>query len=327
MKAVTISEFGGPEKLEIGNIARPSPNKDEILIKIMAAGINRPDIIQRNGKYPPPAGASHILGLECSGTIIEIGKNVTEWKIGTPVCALLTGGGYAEFAVAHKNLCLKIPKSLDFISSAGLPETFFTVYSNIFDRGKLKKNETLLIHGGTSGIGTTAIQMAKAFGAKVITTSGSDDKCDFCKKLGADHVINYKKQNFLDEIMKYTTNQGVDVILDMVAGDYSDQNIKCLKEDGRLVIIAVQKGPNVNLNILPVMLKRLTITGSTLRPRDNIFKADITRKLQKHIWPLIEEGKIKPVIDKIFDMDHIKSAHEYMEKGNHMGKIIIKIKS
>lgn len=323
MKAVTISAFGGPDVLKISQIPKPTPGGNEVLIKIAAAGLNRPDIIQRMGNYPPPAGASPIPGLECSGTIVEIGKNVGKWKAGDQVCALLSGGGYAEYAVAHEGLCLEIPNSLDLISSAAIPETFFTVYSNVFDRGKLRKGETLLIHGGTSGIGTTAIQMAGAFGAKIISTSGSDEKCDFCKNLGADHTINYKSQNFHEEVMKYTNDQGVDVILDMVAGDYADQNIKSLKEEGRLVIIAVQKGAKVNLNILPIMLKRLTITGSTLRPRDNIFKADIANKLNEHIWPLIENEKIRPVIDKIFSLGDIRAAHEYMEEGNHMGKIMI----
>ncbi len=325
MQAVTMSSFGGPEKLEVSTTARPVPLDDEILIEVCAAGINRPDIIQRKGLYPPPPGASDILGLECAGLVSQIGKNVKKWKIGDPVCALLSGGGYAQYARAHQDLCLNIPNSLDMISAAALPETFFTVWSNLFDRASLQRGETVLIHGGTSGIGTTAIQMAKAFGIRVITTSGSSEKCDFCIELGADYAVNYKELDFVEQVMEYTENQGVDVILDMVAGDYTDKNIKCLNVNGRLVIIAVQHGPQVNLNILPVMLKRLTITGSTLRPRDNIFKADIAKSLKENIWPLLEKGEIKPIIDKVFDLKDIRAAHEYMDIGAHMGKVVLKI--
>lgn len=325
MKAVIANGVGSPDILSVAEIEIPAVKDNEVLIKITAAGINRPDIIQRNGLYPPPAGASEILGLECAGTIEKIGKNVTQWQAGDAVCALLSGGGYAEYAVADQGSVLKIPDGLNMVEAAALPETFFTVWSNVVDRGALIKGETLLIHGGTSGIGTTAIQMAKAMGATVITTSGSDEKCEFCTELNADLAINYKSQTFHDEIMKFTNNKGVDVILDMVAGDYMTPNLKSLAPDGRLVIIAVLGGPKVDFNILPVMLKRLTITGSTLRARDNQFKANIAANLKEKIWPMIESGKIKPVIDKVFAIDDIVKAHHYMESGKHMGKVILKL--
>lgn len=325
MKAVITNGDGGPEVLKIAEHTKPSPNADEVIIKIQYAGINRPDIVQRNGLYPPPQGASPILGLECSGEITEIGENVTQWKVGDKVCALLSGGGYAEYTVAHAGSCLPIPENLDMATAAALPETYFTVWSNIFDRGALKAGETILIHGGTSGIGTTAIQMAKAFDASVITTSGTDEKCKFCQGLGADYTINYKTENFLERVKEITASKGVNVILDMVAGSYMADNVKSLAPDGRLVIIAVQGGPKVAFNILPVMLKRLNITGSTLRPRDNAFKAAIADNLKENIWPLIEQNKIKPIIDKVFSIDDVEDAHRHLESGNIIGKVILKL--
>lgn len=325
MKAVNIKEFGPAENLEIIEMDNPRPAPDEVLIKIAAAGINRPDIVQRNGFYPPPKGASAVMGLECAGTITEIGRNVDKWKVGDKVCALLSGGGYAEYAVAHAGCCLPIPHTFNMEQAAALPETYFTVWSNLFERAGLKAGETVLIHGGTSGIGTTAIQIANAFGARVITTSGSDEKCSQAKTLGADHTINYKKEDFVESVKNITNDKGVDVILDMVAGDYVGQNVKSLAEDGRLVIIAVQGGVRADFNILPVMKKRLTITGSTLRPRDNPFKTDIAAKLLKNVWPLLENGTIKPVIDKKFSLEDIIDAHNYLEKGEHFGKIILRV--
>jgi len=325
MKAVIANGVGGPDTLEVSNVDIPEFGENDVLIKVAAAGINRPDIIQRNGLYPPPPGASNILGLEVAGTIEELGKNVSKWNIGDNVCALLSGGGYAEYAVADQGSILPIPDGLDMISAAALPETFFTVWSNVFDRAHIKSGETILVHGGTSGIGTTTIQMAKAKGASVITTSGSDKKCDFCINLGADLAINYKTQNFQEEVMKYTNKKGVDVILDMVAGDYMTGNLKSLALDGRLAIIAVLGGPKVDFNILPIMLKRLTVTGSTLRARSHGFKAAIAENLKTEIWPLIEKNKIKPVIDKIFDIKDIVAAHHYMDSGDHMGKVILKL--
>jgi NADPH2:quinone reductase len=325
MKAVNIREYGLAENLEIIEMAIPRPAPDEVLIKIAAAGINRPDIIQRNGLYPPPPGASPIMGLECAGTITEIGSNVDSWKVGDQVCALLTGGGYAQYAIAHSGCCLPIPQSFNMEKAAALPETFFTVWSNLFDRAELKAGETLLIHGGTSGIGTTAIQIAKAFSIKVITTSGSDIKCQQTKMLGADHSINYRKVDFVESIRNITNGKGVDVILDMVAGDYVGRNVNSLAEDGRLIIIAVQGGVKADFNILPIMKKRLKITGSTLRPRDNQFKSEIAANLLKNVWPLLADGTINPVIDKIFPLEDIIDAHTYLERGEHFGKVILKI--
>ncbi|MDG1996892.1 MAG: NAD(P)H-quinone oxidoreductase [Emcibacteraceae bacterium] len=323
MKAVIAKDVGGPEVLEIGDVTTPTPSDKEVLIKVEAAGINRPDIVQRNGLYPPPPGASPILGLEAAGIIEAIGENVTKWKIGDQVCALLSGGGYAQYATAHQDSCLEVPAGFNMVQAAAIPETYFTVWSNIFDRGGLCAGETILIHGGTSGIGTTAIQLAKAFGATVITTSASDEKCDFCKKLGADHTINYKTSDFLEDVKEFTNAKGVNLILDMVAGDYMAKNIKALAPDGRLVIIAVQGGPSVNFNVLPVMLKRLTITGSTLRPRDAAFKAAIADNLAKSVWPLFENGKITPQIDKIFALENVIEAHCYLESGHHIGKVML----
>lgn len=323
MKAVNIKEFGTADMLEVISVDKPEPAADQVLIKVHAAGINRPDIVQRKGFYPPPPGASPILGLECAGTIEGVGKNVVDWKVGDKVCALLSGGGYGEYAVAYHGCCLPVPDGLDMIQAAALPETFFTVWSNLFDRAKLNAGETILIHGGTSGIGTTAIQLAKAFGATVITTSGSDDKCETCKTLGADHVINYKTQDFVEETLQYTGGNGADVILDMVAGDYIGRNVNSLNEDGRLVVIAVQGGVKAEFNILPVMKKRLTITGSTLRPRDNDFKSKIAIALKEKVWPLLESGRIAPVIDQTFELHDVVAAHKYLEGGQHMGKIIL----
>lgn len=325
MKAVIANGVGGPDILSVSEIDIPEIADNEVLIKVAAAGINRPDIIQRKGLYPPPPGASDILGLEVAGIIEKAGKNVTEWETGDKVCALLSGGGYAEYAVADQGSILPIPDGLDMISAAALPETFFTVWSNVFDRAHLKSGETILVHGGTSGIGTTTIQMAKAKGASVITTSGSDKKCDFCTNLGADLAINYRTQNFQDEVMKFTDNKGVNVILDMVAGDYMTGNLKSLALDGRLVIIAVLGGPKVEFNILPIMLKRLTVTGSTLRIRSHGFKATIAENLKSEIWSLIERNKINPVIDRVFDIGDIAAAHHYMDSGDHMGKVILKL--
>ncbi len=325
MKAVNIKEFGPAENLETIDVDIPTPGADEVLIKIDTAGINRPDIVQRNGFYPPPPGASPIMGLECAGTITEVGENVSSLAAGDQVCALLSGGGYAEYAVAHAGCCLPIPSSLNLEQAAALPETYFTVWSNLFDRANLKSGETILIHGGTSGIGTTAIQLAKAFGASVITTSGSDEKCEQSKNLGANHAINYKTQDFVEEVRSITGGKGVDVILDMVAGDYVGRNVKCLAEDGRLVIIAVQGGVKVDFNILPVMKKRLTITGSTLRPRDNEFKAAIADSLKHKVWPLLDKGEVKPIIDKIFPLDDVIAAHRHLESGDLLGKVLLKI--
>ena len=303
----------------------PSPKPGEVLIQVHAAGINRPDIMQRQGLYPPPKGASDILGLEVSGTIIDLGDSHAPFKLGDKVCALLTGGGYAEYCTVPTQQCLPIPQGLSYIQAAALPETFFTVWSNVFDQAKLQAKETILIHGGSSGIGTTAIQLAKSFGAQVIVTAGSEEKCLFCMQLGADLTINYRAQDFVTIINEYTANQGVDVILDMIGGDYLQRNIKCMNFDARLIHIALQGGIKTEINLLPVMLKRLHITGSTLRARSPLFKAKIAAQLQQHVWPLLESGAIEPVIQKAFPLADAEKAHALMESSQHIGKIILTI--
>jgi NADPH:quinone reductase len=303
----------------------PIPADYQVLIKVAAAGVNRPDIMQRKGLYPPPSGASNIPGLEIAGTVVSTGAAVSHLKPGDAVCALVTGGGYAEYCLASAALSLPIPEDLPFVQAAGLPETFFTVWSNVFDRANLRPNETLLVHGGSSGIGTTAIQLARAFHAKVIVTAGSAAKCQFCMELGANAAINYKELDFVSEINRLTDSKGVDVILDMVGGDYFPRNLKCMAADARLVQIAIQKGAKAEINLLPIMLKRLTLTGSTLRARDDDFKAGIAKKLYKNVWPLLATGKIKPVIHSTFTLNDAALAHELMESSRHIGKIILEV--
>jgi len=325
MIAIKITFAGGPEVLMATEIHSPKPADQQVLIKVAAAGVNRPDVIQRQGLYSPPAGASEIPGLEIAGTIIETGAKVTHLRTDDNVCALVTGGGYAEYCLASASLCLPIPERLDFIQAAALPETFFTVWSNLFTYAQLQKDETLLVHGGSSGIGTTAIQLAKAFGANVFVTAGSDKKCRFCSELGADVAINYKQQDFVEEISKLTGGNGVNVILDMVAGDYFPRNLKCLATEGRLVQIAIQNGAKSEINLWSVMQKRLTITGSTLRARDDSFKAAIARQLLQKVWPLLETGIVKPVIHSIFPLTKVSAAHRLMESSLHMGKIVLTV--
>jgi len=311
------------KSLQLATRSSPDYSTTEVLIKVVAAGVNRADIMQRKGIYPPPDGASDILGLEVSGIVEATGADVDSVKIGDRVCALLTGGGYAEYCVADAELCLPIPKEISFIQAAGIPEAFFTVWSNLFELAQIKGGDSLLVHGGSSGIGTTAIQMAKAFAIKVFITAGSQEKCDFCLRLGADAAINYQQQDFVSEIKTLTNNQGVDVILDMVGGDYFSRNIKCMAYDARLVQIAIQKGYQAEVNLLPIMLKRLTITGSTLRDRDVVFKRKIAKQLQQTVWPLLAEGKLTPVIDAVFSLEKVAQAHELMESSLHKGKIIL----
>jgi len=311
--------------LKPGQRAIPTLSANQVLIKVAAAGVNRPDTMQRKGLYPPPPGASDIPGLEVAGTIVALGDNISHSHEGDKVCALVTGGGYAEYCLASAALCLPIPEGLSFTQAAALPETCFTVWSNVFDRAQLQPGETLLVHGGASGIGTTAIQLAKAFNAKVIVTAGSDAKCEFCLQLGADAAINYKEQDFVDEVKRLTDNRGVDVILDMIGGDYFPRNLKCMADDARLVQIAIQNGPKAEINLLPVMLKRLTITGSTLRARDDTFKAAIAAKLLEKVWPLLASGQIKPVIHSTFALTDAAKAHQLMESSRHIGKIILTV--
>lgn len=304
-------------------IPRPSPH--EVLVKVAAAGVNRPDLMQCKGLYPPPPGASDVPGLEIAGTVVELGEAVTHWRPGDKVCALVTGGAYADYCLADETLCLPIPGGLGYIEAAALPETYFTVWSNLFDCGRLQAGETLLVHGGSSGIGTTAIQLAKAFGASVIVTVGSGQKSQFCLALGADTTINYRTEDFVEAVKQRTANKGVDVILDIIGGDYFPRNIDCLAPEGRLLQIAVQQGAKSSINLLPVMLKRLTITGSTLRARKVGFKANIARSLDQQVWPLLATGKIKPIIHSTFALADAKAAHDLMESSTHMGKIILKV--
>ncbi|MGZ8191268.1 MAG: NAD(P)H-quinone oxidoreductase [Methylococcaceae bacterium] len=313
------------QALKPGHRPIPKPSDDQVLIKVAAAGVNRPDVMQRKGLYPAPPGASDLPGLEIAGTIVASGANVSRLKTGDKVCALVTGGGYAEYCLASASLCLPVPEGLSLIQAAALPETFFTVWSNVFDRARLLPSETLLVHGGSSGIGTTAIQLAKAFDAKVIVTAGSAVKCQFCVELGADAAINYKDQDFVEAIQQLTGRKGVDVILDMVGGDYFSRNLNCMAFDARLVQIALQNGTKAEINLLPVMLKRLTITGSTLRARDDAFKAGIANKLYSNVWPLLASGKIKPIIHSTFALNDAAEAHKLMESSQHIGKIILEL--
>jgi NADPH2:quinone reductase len=324
MKAVIITKPGGPSVLQIAERPKPAYSDNEVLIQVMAAGVNRPDVSQRKGNYPPPAGAPQdIPGLEIAGIVVAIGATVTHLMVGDKVCALVMGGGYAEYCSAPEAQCLPIPDSLSFDEAASLPETFFTVWSNVFDRAALKRKETLLVHGGSSGIGVAAIQMAQTLGHKVYVTAGSDDKCRFCETLGAVKAINYKTENFADVIMEMTDGKGVDVILDMIGGNYTEGNIKSLATEGRLVLINTMNGNNVQVDLAQVMRKRLVITGSMLRSREVEFKGKIAQNLKETIWPLLACGDIKPVIHVVFAAADASKAHELMESSTHIGKIIL----
>jgi NADPH2:quinone reductase len=326
MQAVEISSFGTPEVLRLAERPVPVAGPGEVLIRVSASGVNRPDVLQRTGNYPVPPGASDIPGLEAAGVIASgdaAAMAAAGLKVGDRVCALVAGGGYAQWCVAPVGQCLPVPEGLDDIAAASLPETFFTVWSNVFDRARLQAGETLLIQGGTSGIGVTAIQMAKALGARVFATAGSDDKCAACLALGADHAINYKTQDFVAAVADLTGGQGVNVVLDMVAGAYVAREIDCLAEDGRLVIIAVQGGVKAEFNAGMVLRKRLTITGSTLRPRPVAFKAAIAQALRERVWPLLAQGRIKPVIHQVFPASEAAAAHTLMESNQHIGKLVL----
>lgn len=324
MQAIVIKNPGGPEVLQLEERESPKLQTNEVLIEVKAAGINRPDVFQRLGGYPAPEGApDDIPGLEVAGIIKEVGAEVLQWKVGDKVCALVAGGGYATQVAAPAVQCLPIPKGLSFVEAASLPETFFTVWSNVFDRGHFQEGESFLVHGGTSGIGVAAIQMVKSMGGRISTTAGTDEKCKFAMDLGAELAINYTKQDF-QEIIKDNT-AGVDLILDMVGGDYTAKNINILKPDGRLVIINTMKNAESSLNMKKVMVKRLTITGSTLRARSPEFKGQIAENLKKHIWPKIEVGKIRPIIYKTFPLKDAAKAHALMESSEHIGKIVLVI--
>lgn len=322
MRAIEIVEPGGPDVLRPVVMSIPKPNRNEVLIKIAFAGVNRPDVLQRAGSYMPPPGASDLPGLEASGTVFAIGQNVTNWAIGDEVCALLPGGGYAEYAVTQASHCLPVPKGMGLEQAAALPETFFTVWSNVFQRGKLKPHEKFLVHGGSSGIGTTAIQLANVFGSEVYATAGTEAKCLVCEELGAKRAINYKKEDFLD-VMK--SLGGVNLILDMVGGVYIEKNIKALVDDGRLVQIAFLQGAKAELNFAQIMTRRLTITGSTLRPQSDLSKAQIASELFRNVWPLLSNGRLKPVINSVFELEDVTSAHLLMESSQHIGKILLKV--
>src|SRR5215472_4566628 len=324
MTAIEISEPGGPEVLKPASRPTSLPGSGEVLIQVAAAGVNRPDVMQRQGSYPPPPGASDIPGLEVAGTVVAVGLGVNHTKVGDAVCALVTGGGYATYCVAPEPQCLPVPKGFSMVEAAALPETFFTVWTNLFERGALKPGETVLIHGGTSGIGTTAIQLAKALGAhQVFATAGSRDKCHAAEKLGATRGIDYKHEDFVKIVKDMTAGRGVDVILDMVGGDYIQRNISALAVEGRIVYIAFLRGSQAEVNLLPLMLKRGTITGSTLRARTVEQKGAIAAPLKRMVWPLLDQGKVKPVIYRTFPLAQASEAHRLMESSAHIGKIVL----
>lgn len=321
MTVVAIAE----QKLVTETRPVPSPRAGEVLVRVRAAGVNRPDLLQRRGLYPPPAGVTDIPGLEISGDVVSIGSSVAGIKTGQKICALVAGGGYAEYCIVPAVQCLPLPKNLGWIAAAGIPETFFTVWTNLFDHGKLKKGDRVLIHGGASGIGTTAIQFARGFGAKVYVTAGTDDKCTACRKLGAHVAINYKNQDFEKEIMTATDDKGVDLVLDMVGGDYIGRNLKILAPEGRHVSIAMQRGRTADVDIFQIMSKRLIMTGSTLRPQSVSAKGKIAKALKKHVWPLVTRKRITPVVDQVFGLEDAQAAHDYLEAGKHFGKVILRV--
>lgn len=325
MKAIEITEFGPPHVLKLGVRPDPVAAAGEILIRVSAAGVNRPDVIQRLGKYPPPPGASDIPGLEVAGTVVALGGGVTEWSVGDPVCALVTGGGYAELAAVPREQCLPIPRGMTAIQAAGIPETFFTVWTNVFQRGRLMAGETILIHGGTSGIGTTAIQLAKAFGATVLTTAGSDEKCEAALKIGAAYAFNYRTQDWAAETRRVTAGAGVNLILDIVGGDYIPRNVDLLAIEGRLVQIAFLKTAKAELDFAVMMRKRAWITGSTLRPRTPAEKGEIARELHRQVWPLLESGAVAPMIHQVFPLADAAAAHRLMEESTHIGKLVLRV--
>ena len=322
MQVVEISAPGGPEVLTPAQREMPVPAHDQVLIKVAYAGVNRPDALQRAGLYDPPKGASDLPGLECSGEVVAVGTGVTTPKVGDKVCALLPGGGYAEYVTTPAAHCLHVPYGLTLKQAACLPETFFTVWSNVFMRGGLQAGERFLVHGGSSGIGTTAIQLARAFGARVFVTAGSDDKCDACVALGAEQAINYRTTDFV-EVLR--AEGGADLILDMVGGPYIQRNLKALADDGRLVQIAFLQGPKVDLNLVQLMTRRLTVTGSTLRPQSDLAKARIADQLRQHVWPLLNAGRIAPVMDQEFALADAAGAHARMESSAHIGKIVLRV--
>ncbi len=323
MIAIEIREPGEPEVLVPVERPKPAPAAGEVLIKVAAAGVNRPDVFQRRGRYPPPPGASDIPGLEVSGTIEAIGADVHDWRVGDSVCALVAGGGYAELCAAPAPQCLPVPRGLDLVTAAAIPETFFTVWTNVFERGRLQPGESILVHGGSSGIGTTAIQLAHARGSRVFATAGSAEKCAACERLGAERAVNYREADFVAVIRELTAGRGVDVVLDMVGGDYFQRNIDALGLEGRLVEIATLHGVKAELNIQTIMQRRLTITGSTLRARPVADKGAIAAALRQHVWPLLESGAVKPIVHATFPLRDAAEAHRIMESSAHIGKLLL----
>jgi putative PIG3 family NAD(P)H quinone oxidoreductase len=326
MTAIEISSPGGPEVLKPGTRPMPEPKAGEVLIEVAAAGINRPDVFQRMGRYDPPPGAPDIPGLEVAGRIVKAASDVAAFKVGDQVCALVAGGGYAEFCTAPAAQCLPVPAGLSMVEAAALPETFFTVWSNVFDRGQLQPGESLLVHGGSSGIGTTAIQLGRAFGARVFTTAGSAEKCEACLKLGAERAINYRDEDFVEVVKTATEGRGVDVVLDMVGGDYIPRSLSVMAADGRHVSIAFLRGSKSTIDFNAVMRKRLTLTGSTLRPRPIADKAAIAEKLKAQVWPKIADGAIRPLVYKTFPLAEAAAAHALMESSEHIGKIVLVVR-
>ena len=324
MKAIVITHPGGPEVLQVQVRPQPVPGAHEMLVRVAAAGINRPDVAQRKGYYPAPPGISpDIPGMEIAGTVVTVGAECTQWKTGDQVCALVSGGGYAEYCAVPEGQCLPVPPNLSFVEAASLPETFFTVWSNVFERGALKPGESLLVHGGSSGIGVAAIQLAKTLGSIVYVTAGNEEKCSFCEKLGAAKAINYKIENFREVIKKVTGDKGINVILDMVGGDYTPDNLDILADDGRLVMINFMKGEEATVRLGSIMRRRLTLTGSTLRVRDYAFKAALARRVEVNVWPLLINGKVRPIVYKTFPMEAAGEAHRVMESSTHIGKLIL----
>jgi len=324
MRTVVMSGSGGPEVLGIGVRPTPEPGPGDLLVRVEAAGVNRPDLMQRQGKYPPPPGASDILGLELAGTVERVGANVSRWKPGDRVCALVAGGAYAEYCVVPEPQALAIPSGLDPVHAAAIPETYFTVWTNLFERGRLREGERVLVHGGTSGIGTTAIQLGRAFGARVLATAGSDDKCAACDRLGAE-AINYRRTNFVEAVRDLTGGAGVDVILDIVGGSYLSRNFECLAQDGRLVQIGLQGGNKTEINLATLMQRRLTLTGSTLRPRTVEEKGAIARALEARVWPLLAAGTVAPQVHSVYPIERAADAHRALESGEVIGKVVLTV--
>jgi putative PIG3 family NAD(P)H quinone oxidoreductase len=325
MTVVEMEHPGGPEVLVSGTRPVPQAAPGTVLVRVAAAGVNRPDLLQRQGKYPPPPGASDVIGLEVAGTVVARGDDAGEWQVGDQVCALVAGGGYAEYCVAPAPQCLPVPRSFSMVEAAALPETFFTVWTNVFERGRLQAGERLLVHGGSSGIGTTAILLARAFGATVYVTAGSPDKCAACERLGAERAINYRTDDFVAAVSDLTSGRGVDVVLDMVGGDYVSRNLEVLAMEGRLVQIAFLRGSRAEVNLSPLMQKRITFTGSTLRPRTVEQKGAIARALREHVWPRLDAGGLRPVIYQTFPLAQAAEAHATLERGEHVGKIVLTV--